>query len=108
MVNTANNPPKSMLDQNLPFFCIIALLAAVVYMPFEIGRLCAFIITLIIYIVRRYDPRLLIGTGVYILLLSAGAFALRGKESADFISTHAFYFLAIGVIGMLIDFVRSK
>jgi len=107
-MNAANKAGRTILDQVLPFFLVIALVAAAIYIPSEIGVLSAFIITLAIYILRRYDFRLLIGMGVCLLLLSAAAFAWRSETSANQIAISAFYFLAIGVIGMLINFIRCK
>jgi len=107
-MNTANKARRTILDRILPFFLIIASVAAAMYIPSEIGVLSAFIITLTIYILRRYDFRLLIGMGVFLLLLSAAAFVWRNETSANQIAIPAFYFLAIGVIGMLIDLIRSK
>ena len=119
-MNTANKARRTILNRILPFILIIGSVAAATYMPSEISVfsiihvlpeivvLTVFIITLIIYILRRYDFRLLLGMGVFLLLLSAGAFAWRGETNANQIAITAFYFLAIGVVGMLIDFMRSK
>ncbi|MBA7646717.1 hypothetical protein ES703_54483 [subsurface metagenome] len=108
MVYATDKAKRPLLDQVLPFFLITASIAADIYIPVEVGVLSIFIITLIIYILRRYDFRLLIGTGVFLLVLSAAAFAWRGETNASQIAIPAFYFLATGVVGVLIDFIRSR
>ncbi len=107
-MNTANKAKRTIVDRISPFFLVIASVAATIYIPSEIGVLSAFIITLAIYILRRYDFRLLIGMGVFLLLLSAAAFAWMGETSANQIAISAFYFLAIGIVGMLTGLIRSK
>lgn len=107
-MNTANKSQKPILDWTLPFLLITASVAAARYIPVEVGVLSIFIITLIIYTLRKYDFRLLIGMGVFLLVLSAATFAWRSETNASQIAIPAFYFLAIGVVGMLIDFRRNK
>lgn len=107
-MNTSNEAGRSILDRILPFFLITASVAAVIYIPVEVGVLSIFVVTLIVYTLRKYDFRLLIGVGVFLLVLSAAAFAWRSEANANQIAIPAFYFLAIGVVGMLIDFRRNK
>lgn len=108
MVNATEKARKSLLDLVLPFFLIVGSAIAAVYIPSEIGVLSAFIITLIVYTLRRYDFRLLIGIGIILLILSAALFAWMGETNANRIAIPAFYFLATGAIGMLIDSIRKK
>jgi len=107
-VNATEKARKSLLDFVLPFFLIVGAAIAAVYIPSEIGVLSAFIITLIVYILRRYDFRLLIGMGIILLLLSAAVFAWWGEANANRTAIPAFYFLATGAVGMLIDSIRNK
>ena len=108
MVNATDKVEKTLLDRILPFFLIIGSAAAAIYLPSEIGVLSAFIITLIVYILRRYNFRLLIGMGIILLILSAALFAWMGEANANRTAIPAFYFLATGTIGMLIDSIRKK
>ena len=107
-MNTANKHHESLLDRILPFFLIIALTAASIYIHEEIGVLSVFIITLMIFFLRKYDYRLLVGMGIFLLILSAITLVWRGEANADQIAISAFYFLAIGIVGMLLDFMRSR
>ena len=108
MVNTTEKARKSPLDLILPFILIVGSAIAAVYVPSEIGVLSTFIITLIVYILRRYDFRLLIGMGILLLILSAVLFAWMGEANANRTAIPAFYFLATGAVGMLIDSIRNK
>lgn len=108
MVNTTEKARKSLLDLVLPFILIVGSAIAALYIPSEIGVLSAFIVTLIIYILRRYDFRFLIGLGILLLILSAVLFASMGEANANRTAIPAFYFLATGAIGMLIDSIRNK
>ena len=108
MVNATDKVEKTLLDRILPFFLIVGSAITAVYIASEIGVLSAFIITLIVYILRRYDFRLLIGIGILLLILSAALFAWMGEANANRTAIPAFYFLATGTIGMLIDSIRKK
>ena len=108
MVNATEKARKPILDLVLPFFLIVGSVIVAIFVPSEIGVLSAFIITLAIYILRRYDFRFLIGMGVLLLLLSAAAFAWKGETTANQVAISAFYFLAIGAVSTLIDFMRNR
>ena len=107
-MNTANKSQKSILNWSLPFVLITVSLAAALFIPVEVGVLFVFIITLIIYALRKYDFRFLVGMGAFLLFLSASAFAWRGETYANIFAIPAFYFLATGAVGMLIDFMRTR
>ena len=68
--------------------------------------LSVFMMTLVVYAVRRYNPKILVGIALFLLILCAVQLALMMKTDAEQIAILAYYFLAIGVIGELIEFMR--
>ena len=64
--------------------------------------------TLIVYAVRRYNPKILVGIALFLLIVCAVELALMIKADAEQIAILAYYFLAIGVIGELIELMRRR
>ena len=68
--------------------------------------LSIFMMTLVVYAVRRYNSKILVGIALCLLIAGAVHLALMMEVGAEQIAVLAYYFLAIGVIGELIEFVR--
>jgi hypothetical protein len=65
-----------------------------------------FVFTLASYILLKYDSRLFVGTAIFMLILSA-AFLASGSSAANETAIIAYYFLVIGVLGLLIEYLRE-
>lgn len=60
-----------------------------------------------IYATRKYDSRLLIGAAILILTVSAVELAWGSEAYANTLSLWAYYFLVAGVLGSLVEYIRS-
>ena len=91
----------------VPQALIILSVAAAMYSPIWYLILIAFMLTLAIYIWRGYDPRFLIGIAILLLLVGAIMLAVR-REAANQVATYAYYFLATGIAGELLRFLKER
>lgn len=90
----------------VPQALIIVTIAAAIYSPIWFLILIAFMLTLAIYIWRGYDPRFLTGIAIWLLLLCAIMLVVR-REAANQVATWAYYFLATGIAGELMRFLKE-
>ena len=70
----------------------------------EILVLLIFLLTLGVYVWKKYDPRLPLAAAL-ILLPACG---VVGDEIVNRVATCAFYFLVVGVLGLFIDYLRER
>ena len=90
-----------------PFALAILCTASLRFMKQEYLVLSVFLVTLVVYVVRKYDSRILIGFAI-ILLMSTAVVLVMGLEShAENIAILAYYFLVIGVIAQFIEYLRE-
>jgi len=66
----------------------------------------AIVVSLITFILR--EPRTGVIAGVVFLLAAGIAFALKKETVASLIANNAFYFLALGMLLLLIQHIRRK
>jgi hypothetical protein len=59
------------------------------------------------YILLKYDSRLFVGTAIFMLMLSAAFLASGNSAAANETAIIAYYFLVIGVLGLLIEYLRE-
>jgi hypothetical protein len=84
---------------------IICMASAVFLSP--VLKLVSFSFTLIIYILLRYDSRFFLGTAIFIIILSALLLSTSDSTIANEAAIIAYYFLVIGVLGLLIEYLRK-
>lgn len=90
---------------------IILSVAAALYSPIWYLVVIAFTLTLAIYIWRCYNPRFLIGVAIILFIACAIILAcgwLGWTDRVNQIAMCAYYFIAIGVIAQLIEFLRER
>ena len=90
----------------VPQALIILSVAAAMYSPIWYLILIAFMLTLAIYIWRGYNPRFLIGIAILLFIFCAIMLAI-GREIASQVATYAYYFLATGIAGELLRFLKE-
>jgi len=98
--------PKS-IEGTIPFILIIACVASARFIGSEVLVLAVFIATLAIYAWRRYDPRMLVGTALFLLVVCAALLASGSEHYANDVAIWAYYFLVIGVLGLFIEYLRE-
>ena len=64
-------------------------------------------LTLAMYILLKYDSRFFVGTTIFMLILSAAFFASGSSATANETAIIAYYFLVIGIIGLLIEYLKE-
>jgi hypothetical protein len=84
---------------------IICVASAVFLSP--VLKLVSFSFTLIIYILLRYDSRFFLGTAIFIIILSALLLSTSDSTIANEAAIIAYYFLVIGVLDLLIEYLRK-
>ncbi|MEM3891718.1 MAG: hypothetical protein QW282_06155 [Nitrososphaerales archaeon] len=67
-----------------------------------------FLATLLVYVLRRYDSRLLVGMFMLLLVVCASLLAMGYSSYANDVAVWAYYFLVIGVLGLLAEYVREE
>ena len=96
------------IDDLLPFVLIIVCVGCARFIRSELIVFSVFLATLAVYAWRKYDCRLLVAIAI-ILLVACAVLLAEGMESfANRVAIWAYYFLVIGVIGLLIEYVREK
>ncbi len=90
------------IDEVLPFASVIVCVASARFINSELTVFLVFIATLALYVWRKYDGRILVGVGI-LLLLGCTVLLVSGLGSfANKVAIWAYYFLMIGVFGLLI------
>ena len=56
----------------------------------------------VIYLIKKYDPRVLIGCAIVLLTFSAYLLALSNLNAANTVAIYSYYFLVLGVFAELI------
>jgi len=62
----------------------------------------------ILYLVKKYDPRILVGCAIILLTFSAYQLAVSNTKIANDVAVYSYYFLVFGVIAELIQEFRCK
>ena len=95
------------IDYLLPFVLIIVCMGCAKLIRSELAVLSVFLATLGVYAWRKYDCRLLIITGIILLVVCAVLVGVM-ESFANQVAICAYYFLVIGVIELLIEYIREK
>jgi hypothetical protein len=99
--------PKS-IEELIPLILIIVCIAAARFIGSEVLVLLVFIVTLGIYAWRKYDSRMLVGTAIFLLAVSAILLASGSENYANVVAIWAYYFLVVGVLGFFIEYLRER
>ncbi|MDY6931897.1 MAG: flippase [Halobacteriota archaeon] len=95
------------IDEYVPYGLIIFCTSSLKFVEQESLVVLVFIITLFIYIWRKYDSRILVGFAIVLLMLTAVVLATGSESYAENISIIAYYFLVVGVIAQFFEYLRE-
>ena len=99
---------KSKMTKNKLPLMLIALCIAVASFNRDLITLLVFAAALGIYTWRRYDSRMFVGTAISLLVVCAVLLALGDEYHANQVAVWAYYSLATGVLGLLIEYIREE
>ena len=92
------------IEQQAPFMLVIACVASLRFVDSIAIVFPVLLITMALYAWRRYDSRILVGTAMLVLIFLATGRDPHANEAAII----AYYFLAMGVLGLFIDYLRLR
>lgn len=95
------------LDKYLPFALIVICVVSARFIESELIVFLIYIVALAIYVCRRYDARIFVGTAMFLLVACAVILSLGYEHYANEVAIWAYYFLVIGVVGLLIDCLKK-
>ena len=99
---------KSKIARNkIPLTLVVACLA-VALLNRDLITLLVFAAALGIYTWCRYDSRMFVGTAISLLVVCAVLLALGDEHHANQVAVWAYYSLATGVLGLLIEYIREE
>jgi len=96
------------IDEVLPYALIIVCVVSARFIKSELIVFLIYITSLVIYVWRRYDVRMFIGTAIFLLLTCAILLAGRYEKIANEVAVWVYYFLVLGAIGLSIDYLRGE
>ena len=99
---------KSKIARNKIPLTLVAACIAVASLNRDLATLLVFAMALGIYTWRRYDSRMFVGTAISLLVACAVLLALGDEYHANQVAVWAYYSLATGVLGLLIEYVREE
>jgi len=95
------------LDEYLPFALTVICVVSARFIESEWIVFLTYIVALAIYVWRRYDARIFVGTAMFLLVACAVILSLGYKHYANEVAIWAYYFLVVGVVGLLVDYLKS-
>jgi len=101
-------PQLRLIDKIAPFILSIICLAVMWFTDSKPTVFTVLPITLILYAWRRYDSRILVGIGILLLIICATFLAAGREPYANEVAITAYYFLAMGVLGLFINYLRVR
>jgi len=96
------------IDEILPFALVVICVASGRFVRSELIVFLVFIGALVFYVWRRYDARILVAAGIFLLAACSVLLAGGAEKFANEVAVWAYYFLVIGVFGLLIARIREK
>ncbi|MEM3734920.1 MAG: hypothetical protein QW158_08260 [Nitrososphaerales archaeon] len=91
----------------VPYVLIVLCVFNAKFLKSDVALFGVFLATLLVYVLRRYDSRLLVGMFMLLLVVCASLLALGYSSYANDVAVWAYYFLVIGVLGLLVEYVRE-
>lgn len=100
---------RTIAEEKAALISFIALVAAVVVLRGEIREKAhyLFLLYFVILLVNRIDARYSIGAALILLLFSAVLLGQEKEAFANQIAIYAYYFLVVGVVLQLIEYIRE-
>jgi len=95
------------IDNVLPYLLTIICIASASLIKSDLIVFSICIASLSVYIWRRYDARIFIGASIFSLLTCAMLLAAGCEKNADRAAILTYYFLVVGVIGLLVNYLRE-
>ncbi len=97
-----------LVERVIPFVSVLLSIAAVMFIgSLEIAIAC-FTAMLGIYVWRKYDSRILIGTAANMMLASGGLVVGGIVGYASQVFVWSYFFLITGVLGLFIAYLREE
>ena len=96
---------KSILDLPILYTAMAILIAHSTQN--ELTQLSAFVILLIITVIRKHDSRISIAFALILLALSAFQLAFMTETAANNTAILAYYLLCVGVIAQFIEYIKN-
>jgi len=96
------------LDDYLPFALIAICVVSARFIESELMVILIYMGALAIYVWRKYDARMFVCAAMFLLLACGVLLAVGYEVYANIVAVWAYYFLVIGVIGLLIAHLREK
>jgi len=96
------------LEYYVRFVLIAVCVAAARFFESDVVVFSVFLATLVVYVVRGYDCRLLVGSFMVLLVFAAVFLALGNEFYANRVAVWAYYFLVVGVVGLFVEYVRES
>ena len=105
-------PPSSLpglktIESIVPFVLIMICAISAKFMGSEVLILLVFLLVLGIYVWRKYDPRILLATALFLLTASIPILVVGSETESNKVAIWAFYFLVISIIGFCVEHVRK-
>lgn len=101
-------PNLKAIDEVLPYALIILCVASARFIESELTVFLIYIASLAIYVWRGYNARMFVGTAILLLFACAVLLASGCEKFADKVAVWAYHFLVVGVVGLLIAYLREK
>lgn len=95
------------LDDFLPFALIVICIASLRFIDQGAVILLIFTFTLIVYVMKKYDSRILVGFALLLLVFTAATLAMGSESYANQMAVWTYYFLVIGFIAQFFEFLRE-
>jgi len=95
------------IDEILPYALVVVCVVSARFIESELTVFLIYIVALAIYVWRKYDARMFVGAAILLLVGCAVLLSVGYESYADMVAVWAYYFLVIGVIGLLIDYLRE-
>jgi len=105
---TNSLPPLKAIEGIAPFALVIACAITARFISSETLVMLVFLLALGVYIWRRYDPRILLATALFLLTASIPILAVGSEIEANEVAIWAFYFLVISILGLFIDYLKER
>jgi len=93
---------------HVPYLLVLAAVAVSSIVQSELITLIIFFAVLVIFAIKKYDSRIPIGFALILLVLAAIELAFASADTANQIAIYAYYYLVVGVLLQLIEYVREK
>ena len=96
------------IDTVLPFALVIASVVSARFVESELTVFLIFIATVAVYAWRRYDAKIMVAVALLLLIGCALVFVIGAGRYANKVTFWAYYFVVIGMFGLLITDQRKR